>query len=171
VVDETALDEYGELARLKKTEARKLVDAIRKERLSDDGTYPLEMFSPPTAVKKCEHRFLRKMVLGGPDDYFCDDCEWQLSFPQPFAVPKQHIVPYALMKIAWSLKYDGPEAVAAAMIRPHLRLDKEGHPSEPPISVLLDQEEQLKKVLDIVREHRAELMNGHQPKELPESES
>lgn len=151
---------YEAEALAEQTEARRKIDAVRKLRLDGGDQYELEHFSPPGMVRTCEHKFLRKMVLGGKPDYFCDDCEWVMSLPQPFAQPKQHIVAEALMKIGWVMKYDGPAAVAMGLLRPHKRLDKEGSPNLPPIKVIQEQRQEWQRVLEILQEYEQKILEA-----------
>jgi|TARA_Y100000310_G_C20472020_1_gene710540 hypothetical protein len=165
---EQGMERHEAEAKVERTEARKRVDAIRRERLSEDE-WALNGFSPPGELHKCEHRFLRLMVLGGSPKYFCDDCEWVIILPSAYAQPKQHVVANALMEIGWVMKYDGPEAVAMGLARPHLRLDKEGHPALPPIEIVKEQAEQWAQVMGLVEEYIGKsLANGHAPEAIAE---
>jgi hypothetical protein len=132
------------------SENRARLDAIREK--PEDGQWRIEHFSVPKAAQECDHPFLRKLVKGGMPKYFCDDCEWVYILPQAFAQPRQHIVPNALMEIAWVMKYDGPEAVAMGFTRPHIRLDKIDHPKLPPVEIIREQIAQWEEVLRIVDE-------------------
>lgn len=162
LLDRLEREAEGEL-----TEARLKAAAVRKARVAEEP-WPIEAFSPPGAMRTCEHRFLQKLVYG-QDDYWCHDCESELSFPQPFGRPKQHIVPVALMKLGWALKYMGAKAVAVGMMRPHTRMDLPGAPGMAPLSVLAEQADQLREVLDYVEEYQAKaLENGHNPQALSE---
>jgi|10_taG_2_1085330.scaffolds.fasta_scaffold29938_4 hypothetical protein len=116
----------------------------------ESGEWRMEHFSVPQKARECDHTFLRKLVKGGMPKYFCDDCEWVYVLPQAFAQPRQHIVPSALMEIAWVMKYDGPEAVAMGIMRPHTRLDKADHPKLPPIDIIREQRAQWEEVLHIL---------------------
>jgi hypothetical protein len=163
---------YEEEAHQELTEARQKLEAKKKVRLAD-GPYDLGWFSPPGEAQRCEHTMLRKMVLGGLPLYFCDDCEWASLITSAMAIPKQHIPAYGLMLGAWFLDYEGPEATAQALMRPHSRKDKEGAPMLPPLEVLRERKEQLAQVMEHLSAYEAEALeeakNGS--KELPSAEA
>lgn len=143
-------------ARAELTKAQERINAIRAERLMP-GPYNLEGFSPQGQATKCQHVFVQKMILGGPPEYWCMDCEWQFNLPQSFAIPKQHIVPYALLKFQWALKYFGPDVVKDQLMRPHLQLNKPGHPEASPLAMLADQREELGKLMELLDEELEKL--------------
>lgn len=146
------------------TAAKQRVEAIKEERLSK-GEYDLSWFSPPGEQDKCEHVFLRLIVRGGLPLYFCDDCEWAQLVTMAYAIPKQHIPAYGLYMESWFLKYEGPKAMAQALIRPHTRLDKEGHPKLPPIEIVKEMKERYLEMLQYLSEYEQEALeeaeNGH----------
>jgi hypothetical protein len=167
-----ALDTYKDEVALEQTEARQRLEELKRQKLAEDGPWKLEHFSAPAEAMRCEHKFLRKIVLGGPSEYWCDDCEFMMHLPQSYAMPKQHVVAHSMMRLTWMLKYDGPEAVAMGLLRPHLRLDKDGHPSEAPAALLAEWSKDWERVGEIVRGYIAQLPggteNGHA---LPEGQA
>lgn len=163
------LERLDQEAEQELTESRLKADAHRKARLLPDP-WPIEAFSAPGEMRTCEHRFLQKMVYG-QDDYWCHDCESELSFPQPFGRPKQHVVPVALQKFAWALRYLGPKAVAVGAMRPHVRYDLPDHPHTPPIAAIVEQRDALQEMLGYVKEYeQLALQEGQEngAKALPE---
>jgi hypothetical protein len=165
VPDDQALDQRKEAQEAYLAERERL-HAKKEQMLDTHGVYELGSFSVPGEMRRCEHRFLRKMVLGGQPDYYCDDCETELSFPNPYGRPKQHIVPHAMMKLGWAMKYEGPRFVADTLLRPHLRLDLKDHPSLPPIEIIREQKDQWREVMRILEEYEIKaLTNGHKAEE------
>lgn len=170
---EEGLAPYEAEVALQQTEARQRLEELKKQKLAQDGPWKLQHFSAPVEAIKCEHKFLRKIVLGGPSEYWCDDCEFMMHLPQAYAMPKQHVVAHSMMVLTWMLKYDGPEAVAMGLLRPHIRLDKDDKPSEPPAALLAEWAEQWQRVGEIVRDHQVAQLpdgaeNGHV---LPEGQT
>jgi hypothetical protein len=170
--DDKVAARYEEEAQQELTEAKARLEAKKKVRLQD-GPYDLGWFSPPGEALRCEHPLLRLMIRGGLPLYFCDDCEWGSLITSATAIPKQHIPAYGLFMNAWFLKYEGPKALAEALIRPHPRNDLEGHPELPPIEVVREMKEQWAEVMGHLSAYEAEALeeakNGS--KELPSAEA
>jgi hypothetical protein len=115
------------------TPAKKRFQKIRKEKLSADGPWTLDWFSPPGEFAKCEHVMPHRTILGGLPIYRCDDCDtyFYIGAGGAEVIPKQHIPAYYLLGLANWVKYEGGDALAQALSRPHVRIDKGGEHYSP----------------------------------------
>lgn len=154
------LEKYREEARQAHLANQERLQAKKEVMLNGDGKYDVSHFSAPGEMRECEHLFLRKMVLGGQPEYYCDDCETELHFPSPFARPKQHVAAIALQKLAFCMKYMGAEQVAMQLTRPHPRYDLEGAPELPPLEVIREQKAQWTETLRLLDEYETLALEG-----------
>ena len=127
----------------------------KKQALLEQGPYDINAFSPPGEAFKCEHAMPRLVVRGGLPLYLCDDCEHYLLGigAQAMVIPKQHIPAYSLFMMSHFLAYEGPQALADALVRPHVRLDKPVSPSLPPASIIGEMKEMWQETLHCLAEY------------------
>jgi hypothetical protein len=159
----------------KATPAAQRLEGLKKEELSE-GIWDLGMFSPPSAKFKCDHVTPWLVMRGGLPLYRCDDCDhYFLINAEGFVMPKQHIAAYGLFLMAHFLKYEGPDALAQALARPHVRIDKDGHPNLSPIEIMNEFREEwdeaMAKLPDLISQAKALNLPSGGHKELASGNS
>ena len=168
---EDALAAYEQQYVEERTEAKKKLEAKKKVLLDESGPYDLSWFSPPGEALTCEHVMPRLVIRGGLPLYMCDDCDHYLLGigASAFIIPKQHFPSYSLMLMSHYLQYEGPKALAQALVRPHHRIDLPAAPSRPPVAIIEEMEEMWKQTLEHLSEYKnMALEAGKEQKALEE---
>ena len=168
---EDALAAYEQQYVEERTEAKKKLEAKKKVLLDESGPYDLSWFSPPGEALTCEHVMPRLVIRGGLPLYMCDDCDHYLLGigASAFIIPKQHVPSYSLMLMSHYLQYEGPKALAQALVRPHHRIDLPDDPSLPPVAIIEEMEEMWKQTLEHLSEYKnMALEAGKEQKALEE---
>ena len=169
---EDALAAYEQQYVEERTEAKKKLEAKKKVLLDESGPYDLSWFSPPGEALTCEHVMPRLVIRGGLPLYMCDDCDHYLLGigASAFIIPKQHVPSYSLMLMSHYLQYEGPKALAQALVRPHHRIDLPDAPSLPPVAIIEEMEEMWKQTLEHLSEYKnMALEAGKEQKALEET--
>ena len=143
----------------KATPAMQRLEEKKAKLLDGGGVYDLGWFSTPGEFAKCEHVMPYRGILGGLPIYRCDDCDYYfyIGAGGVDVIPKQHIPAYGLFLMAHFLKYEGPEALAQALTRPHVRIDMDRQ-SLPPIEAMAELKDEWDEAMRLIPEYTEKAM-------------